>query len=109
MRFGTGPPLAPAVTTGAASNITPASATLSATINPLGQVTSFTFEYGTTASFGQISAIDSTGDGLPATRPVSLPVSGLTPATTYRYRIVATNATGTTIGPVMSFDTLPIG
>lgn len=74
MRFGTGPPLAPAVTTGTASNITPASATLSATVNPLGQVTSFTFEYGTTASFGQISAIDSTGDGLPTNRPVSLPV-----------------------------------
>lgn len=110
MQFGTtGPPLAPAVATGAASNITPASATLSGTVNPLGQVTSFTFEYGTTASFGQISAVDSTGDGLPGTRPVSLSVSGLTPATTYRYRIVATNATGTTEGPVMSFATLPIG
>ena len=109
MQFGTGPPLAPAVTTGAASNVTPASATLSGTVNPRGQVTSFTFEYGTTASFGQISAIDSTGDGLPGTRPVSLSVSGLTPATTYWYRIVATNATGTTEGPVMSFATLPIG
>jgi phosphodiesterase/alkaline phosphatase D-like protein/streptogramin lyase len=108
MRFGTGPSLAPAVSTGAASDITPASATLNATVNPRGQVTSFTFEYGTTLSFGQISAIDSTGDGLPTTRPVSLPVSGLTPATTYLYRIVATNATGSTTGPVMSFATLPI-
>jgi hypothetical protein len=108
MLFGTGPPLAPAVTTQAASNITPASATLSGTVNPLGQMTSFTFEYGTTTSFGHISAIDGTGDSLPAIRPVSLSVSGLTPATTYRYRIVATNATGTTMGPVMSFTTLPI-
>jgi hypothetical protein len=47
---------------------------------------------------------------VPITRAVSYRgvypgISGLTPNTTYRYRLVATNANGTTTGVVRSFTT----
>jgi hypothetical protein len=99
---------APEVTTGAASAITTTSATLSGTLNPKGSFTSFTFEYGTTTTFGSITAVD----GMLATptiaQPVSKPVTGLSPNTTYLYRLVATNAVGTTNGTVMSFKTASV-
>ncbi len=96
---------APVVTTGAASAITPTGATLSGTVNPKGAFTTFTFEYGTSTSFGSITAVD----GMLATptlaQPVSMPVSGLSPSTLYFFRLVATNSNGTTNGAVMSFVT----
>ena len=87
-----------------ASSITTTGATLSGTVNPEGQQTSFTFEYGTTNSFGHITAVDNAGS-YGGTETVSLPASSLSPNTTYLYRIVATNATGTSNGAVMSFTT----
>jgi hypothetical protein len=102
----TGPAVAPSVTTVPASNITQTGALLKGTLNPRGQTTTFTFEYGTTTSFGQITAVDNAGNHS-STVPISLPASGLAPNTTYLYRIVATNATGTSIGAVMSFTTAP--
>ena len=98
-------PTAPTAITGAASALTPTSATLSGTLNPRNGATAFTFEYGTTTSFGSITAVDSV-PGTPAvSRTVTLPVTGLTPDTTYLYRLNATNANGTTTGAVMSFTT----
>ncbi len=41
-------------------------------------------------------------------RLVSAPITGLSPRTTYHYRVVATNAAAeTTVGPDQSFETLP--
>ena len=100
-------PTAPTVVTGAASAITPTSATLSGTLNPRNGATTFTFEYGTTVSFGNITAVDKV-PGVPAViRTVTLPVTELTPNITYLYRLVATNANGTTRGSAVSFKTLP--
>lgn len=101
----TGPGTKPTVTTGAASNITSSGATLSGTISPGGLQTGFTFEYGTTTTFGKITAVEAL---IPSgvLQPVSLPVSGLLPNTFYLYRLVATNSAGTTNGPVMSFTTV---
>ena len=84
--------------------MTAGSATLSATVNPHGSPTSFAFEYGTTTAFGSLSAIDSAGAG-GGDQAVSLSIGGLQPGTTYRYRVVATSAAGTTAGTVMSFTT----
>jgi hypothetical protein len=105
MAFTTGgTPSAPVVTTGAATNIFPAAATLTGTVNPQGQATSYTFEFGTTTSFGRITSVQSAGSfGGPV--QVSIQATGLGSNTTYLYRLVATNATGTTTGPVMSFKT----
>jgi 6-phosphogluconolactonase (cycloisomerase 2 family) len=98
--------LAPLAITGGASGVSATGATLSAAVDPQGSATAFTFEYGTTNDFGSISAVDSAGSAS-ASQPVSLPITGLTPGTEYRYRIVATNANGTTAGAVGSFTTAP--
>jgi phosphodiesterase/alkaline phosphatase D-like protein len=100
----TGPPTAPAVTTAAAGGLKSSSAVLSGTVDPEGQQTAFTFEYGPTTTFGALSAIDNAG-ATGTVDSVSLPVTGLDPATTYFYRIVATNATGTSAGVVGTFTT----
>jgi len=96
--------VAPVAATLSATGVTSAAATLTGTVNPRGSETAFTFEYGTTTAFGSISAIDNAGPG-GTTQNVALPIIGLTPNTTYVYRIVATNAHGTTTGPVLSFTT----
>jgi alpha-tubulin suppressor-like RCC1 family protein len=99
---------APVVTTGAASAITDTSATRAATVDARGQRTAFTFEYGTSTAFGSISAID-VASSTTGPQNVSLPISGLQAGTTYLYRIVATNADGTTIGTVQSLTTAATG
>jgi hypothetical protein len=42
-----------------------------------------------------------------ADRPVSAPLTGLQPGTTYHFRVVAENADGTATGPDQAFTTLP--
>jgi hypothetical protein len=111
MSFDTGPGGAPVVTTGSASSVSSAAATLAGTVNPHGSQTAFTFEYGTsfaTAGTTVISAVDNAGSGNGALA-VTLPISGLTPDRTYYYRIIATNASGVTFGALKSFNTGPGG
>ncbi len=104
MSFTTGPTGPPSVTTGAASNVAALAVTLSGTVDAHGEATSFAFEYGTTNSFGSLSAVDRV-DPIAGPQAVSLMVTGLAPSTTYLYRLVATNADGTTAGIVKSFTT----
>ena len=62
-------------------------ATLNGTVNPEGFETQYFFEYGTTIAYGgQSSAESSSGT---TDQPVQATISGLSPATTYHYRIVA--------------------
>jgi len=84
--------------------VTSTAATLAGQVNPKGRQTAFTFEYGTTTSFGSISAVDNAGAG-GSLQDVTLPISGLAPGTTYLYRLVASNASGTTTGAVHRFTT----
>ncbi len=96
-----GPPTA---STGSASAITQVSATLSGSVNPDGLGTNYHFEYGTSTSYGSSSP----AGALPAGRtalPVSMTVGGLKPGTTYHYRLVASNADGTSDGPDATFRT----
>jgi hypothetical protein len=94
----------PVALTGNATAITPTSATLNGTVNPEGQSTSYHFEYGTTTSYGSETASADAGAGA-ANVKVSVAISPLAPNTTYHYRLVATNATGTTLGADVSFRT----
>ena len=80
-----------------ASAISDTQATLAGTVNPQGQLTSYAFQYGTTTAYGQQSALTSAGSGT-ADAPVTADLAGLTAGTTYHYRVIATNATGTTVG-----------
>ncbi|HZP53525.1 hypothetical protein [Actinocrinis sp.] len=100
------PASAPVVTTGAASGVTNTSATLNGTVNPEGAATTYQFQYGTSTSYGSVTPTSpaSAGSGSSAVNE-SANLSGLSPSTTYDYRLVATNATGTTYGSNQAFTT----
>lgn len=96
--------LAPAVSTGSATSATASSATLGGTVNPEGQATTYQFEYGLTTAYGTTTASTSAGSGTSA-MPVMAMVASLAPNTTYHFRLVATNASGTTLGSDKTFKT----
>jgi hypothetical protein len=100
------PPSAPAVTTSAASGVTGTAATLNGTVNPEGAATTYQFQYGTSTSYGSVTPASpaSAGSGRSAVGE-SAGLSGLSASTTYDYRLVATNATGTTNGSNQTFTT----
>jgi len=98
----TGPPV---VITNPATNILTNLATLNGSVNPHGLTTTVYFQYGTTTSYGHTSASQSkTGN---AYQNVSANISGLTASTTYHFRIVGTNNSGTTYGSDKTFTTQP--
>jgi hypothetical protein len=90
----------PSVANLSASGITATEAQLHATVDPGNLATHYTFEYISQSRFeeagfsgavvaptGQLQAVDSE-------IPVSAPVTGLSPDTAYRFRVVATNSEG---------------
>lgn len=99
--------LAPTVLTAAASNVTRTSANFNAFVDPNGEsVSACQFDWGTTPAYGHIvpcSSLPGSGQSLVA---VSAVVGGLSKATTYHFRIVATNPSGTTYGSDRAFNTL---
>jgi hypothetical protein len=97
---------APTVVTGAASMVLRATATLNGSVNPNGeQVTGCVFEYGTTVSYGSSAPCSpSPGSGESAVA-VSAAIAGLSPSTTYHFRIVATNLGGTGLSADEAFTT----
>jgi sugar lactone lactonase YvrE len=98
--------LPPGVVTGAASSLTPTTATLNATVNPNGaEVTACTFEYGTSVSYGTSVPCASLPGSGESPVPVSAPLTGLSANTTYHFRIVATNSGGTSNGSDQTFTT----
>ena len=83
-------------------------ATLGGTVNPEGQATTYLFEYGKTTAYGdKAPAVAVSAGSGSADVPVTKAISGLELSTTYHYRLVATNATGTTNGPDLIFSTGP--
>jgi phosphodiesterase/alkaline phosphatase D-like protein len=97
----TGPPV---VTTSPATLLGSFSATLNGSVDPHGLSTTVHFEYGTTTSYGQTTANQTkTGNTY---QSVAASISGLAASTTYHFRIVAYNASGTTYGADWTFTTL---
>ncbi|HTW41480.1 MAG TPA: IPT/TIG domain-containing protein [Solirubrobacteraceae bacterium] len=96
----------PAVVTGAASELGRETATLNATVNPEdGEVSGCLFEYGTTEAYGSTAPCSpAPGAGI-APVEVSARIAGLRSSTAYHYRIVATNANGTSDGGDETFTT----
>jgi hypothetical protein len=96
----------PVVTTGAASDVERNTAKLNGTVDPEGEATTYFFEYGTTDQYGLTTATESAGDG---EQPVAVDadLTGLTANTTYHYRLVAVNASGTARGTDRTFRTDP--
>jgi hypothetical protein len=107
-------PIAPTVATEAPSEVTRTSAALYASVDPAGAaVSACDFEYGTTFSYGTsiecgfVSGINAfPPDGIAAV-PVFARIYGLSPATTYHFRVVAIGEGGNGDGTDETFTTLP--
>lgn len=96
---------APTATTDAANSLTSSGATMNGTVNANSAPTSVTFEYGLTTAYGStVTALESPVTGTSALA-VSYALTGLAANTTYHYRVVATNAGGTTYGDDVTFAT----
>ena len=97
---------APAAITEAASSLKSSEATLNGTVNPEGASTSYQFEYGKTTSYGQSVPVEAKGAGEGAADvKVAETVKGLVPATTYHFRLKATNGVTTSYGVDKAFTT----
>jgi hypothetical protein len=94
----------PAVTTGAAANVTFQSARVIGSVDPNKEATNYYFQYGTTVALGTETAMTPVGAGDKAVR-VSVDLGSLAPTTRYHYRIVGVNASGTTLGTSRTFTT----
>src|SRR5262249_31919993 len=68
------------------------------------QSTTWFFEYGPTTGYGSRTGDRGAGSGR-SDRSVSAGISRLTAATTYHFRLVARNASGTSFGADQSFST----
>jgi extracellular elastinolytic metalloproteinase len=92
--------LPPRAETGDASSIGQTSATVTGSIDTRGTATGYRFEFGDTSSLGAQTAIQPVG--APA---VGATLSGLRPATTYHYRVVALRGTQQLPGVIRAFTT----
>jgi hypothetical protein len=103
------PAEAPAVSAESVSGLTSTDAKLAATVNPNDQETTYHFEYATNETLeGATVVAGGTLEAGTEPQPVG-PVDiggGLTPRTTYYYRIVAEDITGSSRGPIRQFTTL---
>jgi hypothetical protein len=97
------PPFVYAITK-IATEITATKAKLEGVVNPEGLATTYIFEWGTTKSYGNKTSVVSAGSTR-TNQAASATISGLTSATEYHYRLVATNSTGTTNGLDKTFKT----
>ncbi len=97
--------VAPTASTDAASGVSATGATLNGTVNANNDSTTVNFEYGLTNSYGSTVAADQSPVTGMANTSVSKAITGLSPNTTYHYRAVGVNGTGTTNGNDQTFIT----
>src|SRR6476619_6148330 len=100
-------PQAPSVVTGAAGQVSGKSATLSGTVTSNGGHTTYTFQYGTSTSYGFQTHVQDVGRNA-VNRAVDAHLRRLTPGTAYHYRLVATNQAGTSAGSDQTFTTTAV-
>jgi hypothetical protein len=94
----------PAVTTGAAVDAQPTRAEVSGSVIPGDAAASWSVQYGTTAAYGATTVAQTLAPGTTMVA-VQAPLSGLTPGTTYHYRLVADNGTDQSVGADQTFTT----
>ncbi|MGA8744561.1 MAG: hypothetical protein WB507_01700 [Solirubrobacterales bacterium] len=101
----------PDLTTDPATNLTEDSATLNASFVGDGSDTHYYFEWGPTVAYGNLTAAppgDDAGSPTgPARTPNSTELTGLEPYSTYHYRVIASNGSGTSQGRDQMFTTTP--
>jgi hypothetical protein len=101
--------LAPGIAAPFALKVSPTEAELEAGVEPHGWDTHYYYEYGTSEAYGSTQPAPPGADVGSSTEDVWVftTLAGLTPSTTYHYRIVATNAGGTTYSKDSTFKTEP--
>lgn len=97
-------PPPPTVVTVPATNVSASGATVNGSVNPNGQQTSYAFQWGPTAGYGHETPLTSAGAGTTGST-VSAVLSGLSPGSTYHFRIIAISSAGTSVGADQSFST----
>jgi hypothetical protein len=97
-------PAKPVPTTGGAASVSQSTAVLNGFVNPREAETTYFFQYGPTRIYGATTAATGAGAGARRVR-VAVGVTGLAPATTYHYRLVAQNAKGMVFGSDRTFRT----
>jgi len=101
---------APVVLPGVASGLSDSGASLNARLDPQGEVTTYHFEYGLEdCESDPCTTLPGAKTGGSGPRLVTRTLDGLQPSTTYHFRLIATNGTGTTEGPDRSFVTFAPG
>ncbi len=95
---------APTVTTDPASSVSTTVATLNGKVNPNGASMTYYFEYGPDSDYGSSTPVQSLDSGA-GDVSVSADITDLTTCTTYHYRIVGTNYSGTSYGDDVTFPT----
>jgi streptogramin lyase len=96
----------PTASTGAPEQVGARAVTVGATVNAHSQATEARVEYGPVGgatALSDVVPVAATG----VDQPVAIPVRGLAPATAYRYRVLASNPTGSAEGAFSSFATAP--
>jgi hypothetical protein len=94
-----------AVVTGVASDVGRTNATLTGIVTPNSEFAMAWFEWGATTNYGSTTAPEGLYSGN-ASVALSSVITGLSPLTTYHFRLVATNDLGTTYGADMPFITV---
>ena len=97
----------PVVATGAPAVVTQTAATIPVTVDPKRSATQVRVDFGPTTGYGSQSASIDAGSAR-GTTTVNVPVTGLSPATTYHARAVATNANGASTGANVTFTTAAV-
>jgi hypothetical protein len=92
------------VKTATATNVTASSAALNGTVSVRRSATMAQFQWGTSTAYGSATQSQNVGSSR-STVAVSAALSSLAAGTTYHYRLVATDATGTSYGADRAFTT----
>lgn len=101
--FTTPAPRPPLLSTDQAAEVRQNSATLLGTIDAMGSETTYEFDFGVDTGYG--TRIFGDAGAVPEAQTFVAALQGLMPGTTYHYRILATNAFGTTYGADQTFTT----
>jgi len=96
----------PTAITHDATNLQVRTTTINGSVNPNYLSTNVSFEWGTSTSYGNSTTPTQSPVTGSTTVAVSVDLTGLTPGTTYHFRIVATNELGTTNSSDLTFTTL---
>lgn len=96
----------PMVSTGGPTGVSESAVSLTGAVDPQGWDTTYRFEYGTSPAYGSSwPTVPADMGALTGDQSVSIELQNLQPATTYHYRLVASDGGGTSYGADQTFTT----